>query len=223
MNPAAVKDDRDTSRTRPLQYFAANKTSPALTVEVAIKRFGGVDVVIVTVPKARTLVATTAGRYVRRAIGVDGSPQCLPLLPHEAQARTTLLGGRDLSVAPLTELSIADLDPTEFDRFRRLAGGGGDGHLAGLSDLDLLSALGFRSVDGSLTLGAALLFGTPEVLQTFVPTHSVVFQALDESDAVRANRRQPCLPEPTRYRASPTRLFSIFAGVGRGSSTCGTR
>ena len=112
----------------------------------------------------------------------------LPLLPHEAQARTTLLGGRDLSVSPLTELSIADLDPTEFDRFRRLAGVGGDEYLAELSDLDLLSALGFRSVGGSLTLGAALLFGTPAVLRTFAPTYSVVFQALDEHDAVRANR-----------------------------------
>lgn len=178
----------DTTEPRRLEALIANKTSPALKVAVAIERCGGLDVVIVDVPKARTLVATTAGRYVRRAIGVDGSPQCLPLLPHEAQARTTLLGGRDLSVSPLTELSIADLDPTEFDRFRRLAGGSGDGHLAELSDLDLLSALGFRTVDGSLTLGAALLFGTSEVLQTFVPTHSVVFQALDEHDAVRANR-----------------------------------
>ena len=177
-----------TTEPRRLEALIANKTSPALRVEVATERHGGLDVVIVHVPKARTLVATTSGRYVRRAVGVDGKPQCLPMLPHEAQARTTLLGGRDLSASPLTELSIADLDPTEFDRFRRLAGGGGDGLLAELSDLDLLSALGFRSADGSLTLGAALLFGTPAVLRTFVPTHSVVFQALDKHDAVRANR-----------------------------------
>ena len=178
----------DTTEPRRLEALIANKTSPALIVEVAIERLGGLDVVVVDVPKARTLVATTAGRYVRRAIGVDGSPQCLPLLPHETHARTTLLGGRDLSVFPLTQLSITDLDHAECDRFRRLAGGGGDEHLAELSDLDLLSALGFRHIDGSLTLGAALLFGTPEVLRTFVPTHSVVFQALDEHDDVRANR-----------------------------------
>ena len=178
----------DTTEPRRLEALIANKTSPALIVEVAIERLGGLDVVVVDVPKASTLVATTAGRYVRRATGVDGSPQCLPLLPHETHARTTLLGGRDLSVFPLTELSITDLDHAEFDRFRRLAGGRGDEHLAELSDLDLLSTLGFRYIDGSLTLGAALLFGTPEVLRTFVPTHSVVFQALDEHDAVRANR-----------------------------------
>ena len=178
----------DTTEPRKLEALIANKTSPALSVAVATERLEGLEVVIVNVPKARSLVATTAWRYVRRAIRVDGKPVCLPMLPHEAQARTTLLGGGDLSASPLVELSIADLDPVEFDRFRRLAGGGGDEHLSELSNRDLLSALGVRSVDGSLTLDAALLFGTPTVLRTFVPTHSVVFQALDEHDAVRANR-----------------------------------
>ena len=177
-----------TTEPRMLEALVANKTSPALSVAVAVERLDGLDVVIVNVPKAASLVATTAGRYVRRATRVDGKPQCIPMLPHEALARKTLLGGGDLSASPLVELSIADLDPAEFDRFRRLAGGGGDEHLSELSNLDLLSALGVRSVDGSLTLGAALLFGTSDVLRTFVPTHSVVFQALDEHDAVRANR-----------------------------------
>ena len=178
----------DTTDGHRLEALIANRTSPALAVEVTVEQLKGREVVAVHVPKAKSLVATTSGRYVRRAIDVDGKPQCLPMLPHEAQARTTLLGDRDLSAFPLAELSLANLDPTEFDRFRRLAGGEGDAALAELSDLDLLSALGFRSVDGELTLGAALLFGTPDVLRTFVPTHGVVFQALDEHDAVRANR-----------------------------------
>ena len=178
----------DTTHDHRLEALIANRTSPALAVAVAVEQLDGLDVVVVHVPKAKSLVATTSGRYVRRAIDVDGKPQCLPMLPHEAQARTTLLGNRDLSAFPLAELSAADLDPLEFDRFRRLAGTDGDAALAELSDPDLLSALGFRSVDGELTLGAALLFGTPDVLRTFVPTHGVVFQALDEHDAVRTNR-----------------------------------
>ena len=40
-----------------------------------------------------------------------------------------------------------------------------------------------------LPLGAALLFGTPAVLDAFVPTHSTAFQVLDEHNMVRANRR----------------------------------
>ena len=128
-----------TTEPRRLEALIANKTSPALSVAVAVERLDGLDVVIVNVPKAGSLVATTAGRYVRRATKVDGKPQCLPMLPHEALARKTLLGGGDLSASPLVELSVADLDPAEFDRFRRLAGGGGDEHLSELSDLDCLS------------------------------------------------------------------------------------
>ena len=104
-----------TTEPRMLEALVANKTSPALSVAVAVERLDGLDVVIVNVPKAASLVATTAGRYVRRAIRVDGKPQCLPMLPHEALARKTLLGGGDLSASPLVELSITDLDPAEFD------------------------------------------------------------------------------------------------------------
>ena len=111
------------------------------------------------------------------------------MLPHGVQPRVSELGLRDLSVFPLAELSVEDLDSAELDRFRRLAEGGGDEVLATLSEVELLSALGFRTVNGVLTLGAALLFGTPAILQTFVPTHSTVFQAVDEHNAVRANRR----------------------------------
>ena len=112
------------------------------------------------------------------------------MLPHEAQSRVTALGVHNLSVLPLADLSVEDLDPAKLDRFRDLAagGGGGDAVLADLSNGDLLSALGFRSVDGIPKLGAALLFGTPAVLRTYAPTHSIVFQVLDEYDAVRANR-----------------------------------
>ena len=126
---------------------------------------------------------------MRRAIDVEGKPLCLPILPHEAQARVTELGLRDFSAFPLAALSVQDLDDAELDRFRNLAEGGGDEVLATLSEVELLSALGFRTVDGVLTLGAALLFGTPAILQAFVPTHSTVFQAVDEHNAVRANRR----------------------------------
>ena len=173
---------------RRLEALIANRTSPAVSVSVAVEQCRGLGVLVVDIPKARSVVATTSGRYVRRAIRVDGRPQCLPMLPHEAQARTTHLGVQDLSMLPLAELSVDDLDPAELDRFRRLAAAGGDAALADRSNLDLLDALGLRSVDGPLSLGAALLFGTPDVLRTFVPTHSIVFQVLDDHGAVRANR-----------------------------------
>ena len=55
-----------------LEALIANKTPPAYRAEVAGERHGGLDVVIVHVPKARTLVATTSGRYVRWAVRALG-------------------------------------------------------------------------------------------------------------------------------------------------------
>ena len=179
----------NSTNPRRIEALIANKTSPALRVEAHIEAFGDNDVIVIHVPRPRSIVATTSGKYVRRAIDVDGEPQCRPILPHEVHARVAELGSRDLSAFPLADLSVPDLDATELDRFRSLAEGGGDEVLATLSEKELLSALGFRTVEGVLTLGAALLFGTPAILQAFVPTHSTVFQMLDEHDAVLADRR----------------------------------
>lgn len=174
--------------SRKLEALIANKTSPALPVQVKVEQLNDRDVVAVCVPKSPSVVATSSGRYVRRAIGTDGKPQCLPMLPHEVQSRITVVGGRDLTTMPLAELSVEELDQGELDRFRNLARNDGDPVLADLSDPDLLSALGLRTIDGLPTVGAALLFGTTDVLRAFAPTHAVTFQALDEHDAVKANR-----------------------------------
>ena len=174
--------------SRKLEALIANKTSPALPVQVKVEPLNNRDVVAVCVPKSPSVVATSSGRYVRRAIGTDGKPQCLPMLPHEVQSRITVMGGRDLTTMPLAELSIAELDQGELDRFRNLARNDGDPVLAHLSNPDLLSALGLRTIDGLPTVGAALLFGTLDVLRAFAPTHAVAFQALDEHDAIKTNR-----------------------------------
>ena len=178
----------DITEGRRLAAMIANKTSPALNVEVRVEQLNGKDVVAINVPPPGSVVATTSGKYVRRAMGVDGKPQCLPMLPHETQSRITMLGERDRTAMPLAELSVDDLDQGELNRFRNLAGNDGDSVLADLSNPDLLSALGLRTVDGAPTVGTALLFGTPDILRAFAPTHEVVFQALDEHDAVKANR-----------------------------------
>ena len=74
-----------------------------------------------------------------------------------------------------------DLDPGEFDRFRRLcARTSGESTLAGLSDIDICRALGVLSPDQSITLGAVLLFGTEPALERWVPTAEFLFQDLRE-------------------------------------------
>lgn len=170
-----------------LAALVANKTAPSVSVDIEVHDTPSGPVVVVGIPKATSLVATTSGVYVRRAIDVQGRPHCVPMQPHEAIARTTRLGAQDLSVLPLPGLGPEDLDPSELRRFRDLARAGGDPVLAELSDLDLLAALGFRTVAGELTLGAVLLFGTTAAIQRLAPTHETAFQVLDALE-VRVNR-----------------------------------
>ena len=177
-----------TTHTRRVAALVANKTSPALTVNVSVERLDKKEVVVIQVPKPPRVIATTTGRYLRRATDVHGKPECRPMPPHEVQTRASGLGMHDLSTLPLPDLSVGDLDAAELDRFRSLAEGGGDSVLSNLSSSDLLSALGLLTVNGAPTLGAVLVFGTPAVLAAFAPTHAVVFQALDSHDTVLVNR-----------------------------------
>jgi ATP-dependent DNA helicase RecG len=75
------------------------------------------------------------------------------------------------------------LDPTEFERFRRLCRQGGDEPIGNLSDEDILRALGLVGTDGGLTLGAVLLFGTTEAIGKWAPSAEVLFQDLRAGDA----------------------------------------
>jgi ATP-dependent DNA helicase RecG len=51
-----------------------------------------VPVAKITVPKAHGEVATQAGVYVRRCIKHDGTPECVPMLPHERISRASNFG-----------------------------------------------------------------------------------------------------------------------------------
>ncbi len=175
-----------------LAALVANKTTPSVAVDVEILGTPSGPVVVINVPKARTLVATTSGLYVRRAIDVNGKPQCVPMPPNEVTARVARLGAQDVSMIPLPDLGADDLDPAELRRFRDLARGGGDPVLGELSDPDLLAALGLRTASGELTLGAVLLFGTTAAIRRFAPTHETAFQVLDALE-VRVSRIE-CAP-----------------------------
>jgi ATP-dependent DNA helicase RecG len=77
-----------------------------------------------------------------------------------------------------------DLDPLEFERFRRFvreSQARGDTSLVDLPDLELAKALGAVEADHEVlavrVLGL-LLFGREEALRRLLPTHEVAFQAL---------------------------------------------
>jgi ATP-dependent DNA helicase RecG len=108
----------------------------------------------------------------------------LPFHFHEMQALQADRGILDYSALPLPEVHWQDLDPLEFERFRRTireSRGQGDALLLDLPDPELAKALGAVEANHGVTavrVLALLLFGKEEALRRFIPTHEVAFQML---------------------------------------------
>lgn len=175
---------------RRVEALIANKTEPAVLTRCTLDEVDGHGVLVIAVPTAENVVATSDGRYVRRAIDVRGRPQCLPMKPHEVVARAGSVGAQDYSRVVVPGLTIDDLSATEFERFRELARAGGDEALLSLSNADLLKAVDLLTAGDQLTVGALLLFGSPDVLGSHLPAYEVGFQELDGLE-VRASESGP--------------------------------
>ncbi|MGV7174759.1 ATP-binding protein [Xanthomonas axonopodis] len=182
-----------------LPGLIAARTSPAIAVQVEAVEIDGVSVARIVVPKAGTVVATAGGVYLRRRLKHDGTPECVPMLPHERDSRLGQLGLVDASAQPVAGAQLSDFDPLERERLRQAVQQyGGDRVLLELDDEALDGALGFttRQPDGRRvpTLCGLLVIGRVEALRQHVATHEFAFQVLAEQ-AVRFNefRRVPLL------------------------------
>ncbi|MBI3973936.1 MAG: putative DNA binding domain-containing protein [Chloroflexi bacterium] len=171
-----------------VQALIANRTRPALTCRTEVVPLDGKPVLVVEVPTAQTPVGTADGTYLRRALGGRGTPACIPFHFHEMQARQADRGHLDYSSLTVPDAQWGDLDPLEFERFRRSireSGGLGDRTLVELPDLELAKALGAveanHRVSGVRVLGL-LLFGREEALRRLIPTHEVAFQVLSGTE-----------------------------------------
>ncbi len=207
-----VEDDGRVTGTRPrhgattdplrLQALIANRTRPSLSVQVHVVPLQpeGVEIIAIEVPPVRIPVGTTDGVYLRRAIGGRGKPECAPMHFHDMQSLQATRGLLDYSAVVVEGATWDDLDPLEFERFRRFvreSRGQGDETLLELSDEELSKALGAVEADHTVTrirvLGL-LLFGKEASLRGFLPTHEVAFQVL-RGERVEVNEffRSPLL------------------------------
>ena len=182
-----------------LAGLVAARTSPSLQVDVESVAVDGVQVACIRVPKAQSEVATQAGVYVRRRIKHDGTPECVPMLPHERISRASSFGLIDVSAQPVAGSTLADFDPLERERLRQaIQKYGGDRVLLELDDEALDGALGFstRTPAGERvpTLTGLLVIGRESALRERVSTHEFAFQVLAR-EAVSFNefRRFPLL------------------------------
>ncbi len=183
-----------------LPGLVAARTSPALTITVDAHAVSGVHVARIVVPKSLySDVSTTRGMYLRRRIKQDGTPECVPMLPHERSSRANRIGLSDASAQVVVGATLADFDPLERERLRQaIQTYGGDRVLLELDDEALDGALGFtaRSVSGERvpTLTGLLIIGREIALRELVRTHELAFQVLAR-EAVTFNefRRFPLL------------------------------
>ncbi len=177
---------RHHNRTDPLrlQALISNRTRPSLAVRVEVLTLEGKDVIVIEIPSTRSPVGTADGKYLRRALGGDGRPACVPFHFHEMQALQADRGLLDYSALVIPDARWDDLDPLEFERFRRFvreSQGRGDTSLIGLSDTELAKALGAVQANhtaSAVRVLALLLFGREEALRRLLPTHEVAFQVL---------------------------------------------
>lgn len=184
--PTGARPRHETRTTDPfrVQALLANRTRPSLSCRVELVDYQGKPVLAIEVPPSRVPVGTADGKYVRRAVGGHGTPECLPFHFHEMQALQASRGVLDYSSLVVPEARWEDLDPLEFERFRRSIRenrGQGDGTLLELSDLELAKALGAVEANHqvrAVRMLGLLLFGKEDALRRLLPTHEVAFQVL---------------------------------------------
>lgn len=219
-----VEDDGRVSGAKPrhgettnpirLQAMIANNTVPQVVPKVEVLPIDGETVIRIQVTPAPTVVGTKDGKYVRRGLGSDGRPACLPFLAHEMLADRIARGEADYATIVEPTATLTDLDPAEFERFRQRASVGGtvESVYADMGDIELLSALGVAELRGENVLlrrGALLLFGTAEALRNYVPTHETMFQVLE-----RGTLRQNVIRHDPLFKTADA-LFGLLREQNR--------
>lgn len=200
-----VEDDGTSTGLHPNHFNTAglsaligNRTQPSLATAVEVLEGEAKRIAVISVPRSRALVATSDGKILRRRLKTDGTPENVPLYPHEIQQRQAYFRITDPSSQPVGEARLDDLDPLERERLRSIIQKQhGEQGLLGLSHEELDGALGLTTLTGGSrypTLAGLLLIGKEERLRRLVPTHEAAFQVLEGTE-VRVNEfmRHPLL------------------------------
>lgn len=176
-----------------------NRTTPGLRVSVErIDCGNSVFVAVIHVRKSKLIIATNDGKYLRRRLDANLKPEVVAIKPAEVQSWQSTLGTYDPSEMVFEGVSMAELDPLQRIRLRRIIEEySEEKSLLKLSDEDLDKALGLcAESDGALhpTLAGMLLLGTEKLLRKHVPSHEAAFQVL-KAGRVKVNefRRKPLL------------------------------
>lgn len=164
-----------------LAAFIANRTVPPISVQVEplYSDDDSIMLLLIHVPKNRSIVASSSGKMQRRRIKGDGSPENVPLYPHEIATRLSELSLLDFSAQPVPGAQYQDLDPIERERLRSIIRSyNGEKNLLELSDEELDKAMQFVvTMDDKLipTYTGVLMVGRKEKLKELIPTAESAF------------------------------------------------
>lgn len=172
-----------------LAAFIANRTVPPITVRTEI--IGEEKpVLLIHVPQSRSIVASSNGKIQRRRLKADGTPENVPMYPHEIATRLSDLSLLDFSAQPVPGAKYEDLDPTERERLRNIIlAYNGEKYLLELSNEELDKALQFVvTVSDQLipTYTGLLILGRKEKIKEFIPTAESGFISMNGTE-VTAN------------------------------------
>ena len=124
-----------------LAAFIANKTVPPIAVRA--EKSEDKQYLKISVPKSRSIVASSSGKIQRRRIKADGTPENVPMYPHEIASRLSDLSLLDYSSLCVPDAKYSDLDPVERERLRSIIrmNPQGEQNLLELDDEELDKAL----------------------------------------------------------------------------------
>lgn len=163
-----------------LAAFIANRTVPPISVQAEpVYSDDGIMILLIHVPKNRSIVSSSSGKMQRRRIKGDGTPENIPLYPHEITTRLSELSLLDFSAQPVPGAQYQDLDPIERERLRSIIRSyNGEKYLLELSDEELDKAMQFVvTMDDNLipTYTGMLILGRKEKLKELIPTAESAF------------------------------------------------
>lgn len=171
-----------------LAALIANRTRPSLSVRTEILYSDDLPVMVISIPKSYSVIATVSGKILKRRLKVDGSPEVIPMYPYEIYMRLSDLRKLDFSAQPIQDGTAEDLDPNQLFRLREtIQNQNGDQQLLALSDEELEQALRLTVRVGEAvypTLTGLLLVGKESSLKRLIPTASAVFQVMQGTRVV---------------------------------------
>ena len=185
----SVNRNGDFSDVGKLAAKIYSRTMPNLHVEVQSMPHEARTVLVIKVPDSSSPVCTTRGVYVKRRIGGDGKPTCMPYLPHEMTSDAANRGALDYSEQKFEKLDIDAFDTFEIERLFSVIRNNlrSDKMLLELSQTEALKSLRLL-VEGKTelvpTVAGLLLLGKKDILNSYIPHHELAFQFFKGTDVL---------------------------------------